>query len=26
MKTEIKEFYKTKFFDITKIMDNIWEM
>jgi hypothetical protein len=23
MKTEIKEFYKTKFFDITKIMDNI---
>jgi hypothetical protein len=26
MKTEIKEFYQTKFFDITKIMDNIWEM
>lgn len=23
MKTEIKEFYQTKFFDITKIMDNI---
>jgi len=23
MKTEIKEFYRTKFFDITKVMDNI---
>ena len=26
MKTEIKEFYETRFFDITEIMDGLWEM